>query len=53
MMSSIPILGVELHVAAIYPPVDVPLPFPGFPSLGNVGVLTNLTTPEKGIICSD
>jgi hypothetical protein len=34
-------------------PLFVPISVPGFPSLETIGVLTTLTTPENGIICSD
>lgn len=43
----------SVPIPAIDPPVDVPVPIPGFPNIGVVGVLTTLTTSEKGIICSD
>lgn len=45
------ILFVELPV--IDPPISFPLSLPFFPQLGTVGVLTTLTTPDKGIVCSD
>ncbi len=47
----IPVLSIPLPV--IDPPIAVPIPIPGFPSFGGVGVLTTLTTPGGGIICSD
>jgi hypothetical protein len=36
------------------PPLDLSIPIssPGFPQLGSIGVLTTLTTPTNGIICS-
>jgi hypothetical protein len=43
---------VSLPVPAL-PLINVPLPIPGFPNVGVVGVLTTLTTPAEGIICSD
>jgi hypothetical protein len=42
-----------IPIPVIYPPISCPIPFPGFPSLGTIGVLTTLTTAEDGIICSD
>jgi hypothetical protein len=36
----------------IEPPISVPLTLPFFPALGTIGVLTTLTTPDKGIICA-
>lgn len=40
-----------LPIAAVTPTVSFPVSFP-FPSLGNVGVLTTLTTPAQGVACS-
>ena len=37
----------------IDPPIAIPVPLPGFPQLGSIGILTTLTTPGEGIICSD
>lgn len=45
------LLFVELPV--ISSPMSFSLSLPFFPPLGTVGVLTTLTTPEKGIVCSD
>jgi hypothetical protein len=42
----------SLNIPAFDPPVAIPLALP-FPSLGGMGVLTTLTTPTDGIICSD
>ena len=42
----------SVPIPAISPPVDAPVTFPLVP-LGNVGVLTTLTTPADGILCSD
>ena len=36
----------------IEPPIPVSLTLPFFPTLGTIGVLTTLTTPDKGIICA-
>jgi hypothetical protein len=44
------LLSVPLGV--LDPPVSVPFTIPFVPSLGTVGVLTTLTTPDHGIICS-
>ena len=38
---------------SVDPATQVPISVPNFPSLGTVGFLTTLTTPDKGIICSD
>jgi len=46
----IPYLSVPLP--PIDPPISVPIAIPGVPSIGTIGVLTTLTTPD-GIICSD
>ena len=39
-----------------FPVIDPPIPFhfslPFFPEMGTVGVLTTLTAPDKGIVCS-
>jgi hypothetical protein len=43
----------SIPVSIIEPPVSVSFSIPGIPSLGTIGVLTTLTTPEKGVICSD
>ncbi len=40
-------------LGVIDPPISFPLVIPGFPQLGTIGVLTTLTTPDEGIICSD
>lgn len=37
----------------IDPPISIPVSLPGFPQLGSIGILTTLTTPGEGIICSD
>jgi hypothetical protein len=37
----------------IDPLIQIPITIPFFPPLGNIGVLTTLTTPDEGIICSD
>jgi hypothetical protein len=43
-------------LSAALPRVDPPIPvhvsIPFFPSLGTIGILTTLTTPDQGIICS-
>jgi hypothetical protein len=44
------LLSVPLGV--LDPPVSVPFTIPFVPALGTVGVLTTLTTPDQGIICS-
>jgi len=44
------LLSVPLPV--IEPPIPVSLTLPFFPALGTIGVLTTLTTPDKGIICA-
>ena len=46
-----PLLSAQLP--AIDPPISFPLSLPFFPQIGTIGVLTTLTTKEKGIICSD
>jgi hypothetical protein len=43
----------SLPLGVLDPPVSVPFTIPFVPSLGTVGVLTTLTTPDQGIICSD
>lgn len=43
----------SIPLPAIDPPLAVPIPIPGLPPLGGIGVLTTLTTPGDGIICSD
>ncbi|MHC4489590.1 MAG: hypothetical protein ACYSW7_10520 [Planctomycetota bacterium] len=48
---TIPVWSIPLPT--IDPPISIPIPIPGFPSLGTIGVLTTLTTPEDGIILSD
>ena len=45
-------LWTGLGLPAIQPPLQFPLPF-GFPQVGTIGMLTTLTTPGDGIICSD
>jgi len=47
----VPLFSIPLP--AISPPFEFPLVIPGFPNLGGIGVLTTLTTPAAGIICSD
>jgi hypothetical protein len=42
----------SLPLGVLDPPVSVPFTIPFVPALGTVGVLTTLTTPERGIICS-
>ncbi len=46
----VPLFSVPLP--AIDPPIAIPLAFP-FPSFGEIEILTTLTTPGGGIICSD
>jgi hypothetical protein len=41
-----------VRLPVIEPPISVPLTLPFFPALGTIGVLTTLTTPDKGIICA-
>ena len=48
--TAIPILSAPLPAL---PLIGVPLPIPGFPHVATIGVLTTLTTPSEGIICSD
>jgi concanavalin A-like lectin/glucanase superfamily protein len=43
----------SIPLAVTDPPVHVPFTLPFFPSLGTVGILTTLVTPDQGIICSD
>lgn len=43
----------SLPLAVIDPPVLVPFTPPFIPPLGTVGILTTLTTPDQGILCSD
>jgi hypothetical protein len=43
----------SLPLGVLDPPVLVPFTLPFVPPLGAVGVLTTLTTPERGIICSE
>ncbi|MFB3828799.1 MAG: choice-of-anchor Q domain-containing protein [Bryobacteraceae bacterium] len=38
---------------AIQPPLSFNVPISNFPALGNVGVLTTLTTTAKGLVCWD
>jgi Concanavalin A-like lectin/glucanases superfamily len=38
---------------AIDPPAQVPITTPFFSSLGTIGFLSTLTTPDQGILCSD
>jgi hypothetical protein len=45
-----PLVSAALPVIA--PPASVELDLPFFPALGTIGVLTTLTTPDTGIICS-
>ena len=47
----IPMLSIPLQ--AIVPSISVPIAIPGFPNLGGIGILTTLTTPTGGIICSE
>jgi hypothetical protein len=42
----------SIPLPAVSPPVSFPLSF-ALPALGNVGVLTTLTTAAEGIGCSD
>ena len=42
----------RIPIPVVDPPASFTIPFTGFPSLGNIGVLTTLTR-ENGIICSD
>jgi len=44
---------VSIPLPPIHSPISFPIQLPNFPSLGNIGVLTTLTTPTEGIICSD
>ncbi len=48
---AVPLFSIPLP--AIASPISVPLSIPGFPDIGGIGVLTTLTTPVDGIICSD
>ena len=48
---AVPLFSIPLPT--IDPPISAPLSIPGFPDLGGIGVLTTLTTPVNGIICSD
>jgi glucose/arabinose dehydrogenase len=43
----------SVPIPVVDPPISFPIPIPEFPSLGNIGFLTTLTTQENGIICSD
>ena len=43
----------SIPLPPIDPPISAPVPLPEFPQLGSIGVLTTLTTPTVGIICSD
>ena len=43
----------SMLVPIVDPPVSTSFSFPGVPSMGTIGVLTTLTTPENGILCSD
>lgn len=45
------LLSVSLPV--IHPPVPFSLSIPFFHRLGTIAIMTTLTTPKKGIICSD
>jgi hypothetical protein len=42
----------SVPLPVIEPPIPVSLTLPFFPALGTIGVLTTLTTPDKGIICA-
>jgi len=42
----------SVPLPVIEPPIPVSLSLPFFPALGTIGVLTTLTTPDKGIICA-
>jgi hypothetical protein len=42
----------SVPLPVIEPPIPVSLTLPFFPHLGTIGVLTTLTAPDKGIICS-
>ncbi len=48
---AVPLLSIPLP--AIDPPLSLSIPIPGFPDFGGIGILTTLTTPTGGIICSD
>jgi predicted outer membrane repeat protein len=43
----------SIPLSVIDPPVPVPFTIPFVPPLGTVGVLTTLTTPDQGILCSE
>lgn len=43
----------SLPLGVLEPPVSVPFMLPFVPSLGTVGILTTLTTPDLGILCSE
>jgi hypothetical protein len=43
----------SLPLGVLAPPVSVPVTLPFIPPLGTVGILTTLTTPDQGIICSE
>jgi len=43
----------SIPIPVVDPPISFPIILPRFQSLGNIGVLTTLTTKETGIICSD
>ena len=40
----------SIPLPAISPPVTIPVPIPGFPPIGEIGVLTLLATQEDGVI---
>jgi Tol biopolymer transport system component len=43
----------SVPIPAISPAVPFNVPIPGFPSIGYTGWFTAVTTPARGIICSD
>jgi hypothetical protein len=49
--SLVPLFSVPLP--AIDPPVSFNIPVPGFPPVGGIGLLSVLSTPADGILCSD
>ena len=51
MNEMIPLVS-GVGLPALDPPISIPIQIPGFPSLGNIGVLTTLITAD-GITCSD
>ena len=51
MNEMIPLIS-GIGLPALDPAVSIPISIPGFPSLGNIGVLTTLMT-EDGITCSE